>query len=176
MIKQHLWCISGQNVKWLLDSFLQIYWQVCVIALILQVITSSWGYTITTQTLSPYLLFRKDVDLCVPSLLCLPSDHELHQHPVRRRACDQAKLTNSSHTNKSLSNTKNALPSHREDQDTRWGPGDQAGPESDNIEKLWNVCGEERKSVAEVILQEVYSTDQKLSNTDFLIWNCIMYM
>lgn len=153
--------------------FMQIHWPVCVIALILKVITSSWGYTITAQTISPYL---RSENLCVPSLLCLPSDHERHQHPVRRRACDQAKLTNSSHTNKSLSNTKNALPSHREGQDSRWGPGDQAGPESDDIEKLWNVCGEERKSVAEVILQEVYSTDQKLSNTDFLIWNCIMYM
>ncbi len=52
---------------------------------------------------------------------------------------------------------KNDLPSHHEGQDSRWGPGDRAGPESDNIEKLWNVFGEERISVAEVTLQEVYS-------------------
>lgn len=60
-------------------------------------------------------------------------------------------------TNKSLSNTKNALPSHREGQDSRWGPGDRAGPENDNIEKLRNVYGRQQISVAEVTLPEVYS-------------------
>ncbi len=73
------------------------------------------------------------------------------EHVIKQRSKTQR------NTNKSLSNTKNALPSHHEGQDSRWGPGDRAGPESDNIEKLWNVCGEERILMAEVTLQEVYS-------------------
>lgn len=131
-----MWCLSGTECVVAIELFLCRFTDQYVIAVILN---TSYNVKLRVQhDAAAFSLssFREDVDLCIPSLLCLPSDHERRQHPIRPIACDQAKLTNSSHTNKSLSNTKTALPSHREGQDSRWGPGDQAGPENDNIEKL----------------------------------------